>query len=51
MGLELINWATEQILYTFVKNIVLDVVSMMLHEEAEELQDQPEDLDLDCIAV
>ena len=38
-------------LRTFVKNIVLDVVSMVLHEEAEELQDKPEDLDLDCIAV
>ena len=43
--------STEQTPPTFVKNIVLDVVSMMLHEEAEELQDEPEDLDLDCIAV
>ena len=34
-----------------MKDIVLDVVSMMLHEEAEELQDESQDLDLDCIAV
>ena len=36
---------------TFVKNVVLDVVSMVLYEEAEELEDQSQDLDLDCIAV
>ena len=36
---------------TFVEDIILDVVSMMLHEEAEELQDEPQNLDLDRIAV
>ena len=34
-----------------MKNVVLDVVSMVLYEEAEKLQDQSEDLDLHCIAV
>ena len=34
-----------------MKNVVLDVVSMVLYEEAEELEDQSQDLDLDCIAV
>ena len=34
-----------------MKNIVLDVVSMVLHEEAEELQDQSQHLNLNCIAV
>ena len=36
---------------TFVKYIVLDVVSVVLHKEAEELQDQSQDLNLNCIAV
>ena len=34
-----------------MKYIVLDVVSVVLHKEAEELQDQSQDLNLNCIAV